>query len=338
MKVNKKELQNKKASLLGKEIENALGFKIDIDTLTSIKTKVTGQKFYEVQPSEYMPVVVGEHAFNENILTYKDFSLSNDFESGILNGSTNRSQLESADAAIEGIQVPIKDWAKKIAYNIMELQKASQSGNWSLIESKERARFKNWQLGIQQVAFLGTISNPNVLGLLTQSDVTINSTTITKFIKDMTPAEFQAFLAQILDDYYANANNTVLPDTFVIPTADYLGLGTAVDETFNMKSRLQRIKESFAEITMNPNFKVMPLAYAQKERNSAILNPGTGFNRYTLYRSSDEESLRMDVPVDYTTTIADTFDGFHYNSVAYGQFSGCKSYRPQEMIYFDHAL
>ena len=320
-----------------KEIENALGFKIDIDTLTGIKDKVTSQKFYEVKPSDYMPVVVGQHAYSESILTYKDYSLSQDFEEGMIDGNSNYSKLSSTDTAIEGVTVAIKDWAKKHTFNVLELRKAAVSGNWSLIEAKEKSRFKNWQLGIQKVAFLGLTTDTSVKGLLTQADVTANTSVITKNISDMSAAEFQAFLKAVLGAYHTNANNTVLPDTFVIPTDDYLGLGTAVDETYNMKSRLERLKESFAEITMNPNFKILPLAYSQLERNSDFLGSGSGLNRYVLYRSADEETLRMDVPVDYTPTIQDTFDGFSYQSVAYAQFTGCKAYRPNEMIYFDHS-
>jgi len=50
---------------------NSLGFKIDIDTLTGIKQKITSQIFYEIRPSDYLPVVVGENAFSEDLLTYK---------------------------------------------------------------------------------------------------------------------------------------------------------------------------------------------------------------------------------------------------------------------------
>jgi len=327
----------KRLKAKNEEIQNALGFKIDIDTLTAIKEKITTQKFYEVKPSDYMPVVVGKHAFSESILTYKDYSLGGDFEEGILDGNSNYSKLAATDTAIDGVTVPIKDWAKKHTFNILELKKASTSGNWSLIEAKEKSRFKNWQLGIQKVSFLGLLSNTGIKGMLTQADVTANTAVITKNISDMTATEFQAFLKAVLAAYYTNSDNTVLPDSFVIPTDDYLGLGTAVDETFNMKSRLQRLKESFAEITQNPNFMIKPLAYAQKERNSDFLGAGSGLNRYTLYRSQDEESLRMDIPIDYTPTIQDTFDGFSYQSVAYGQFTGSKAYRPKEMIYFDHS-
>jgi len=319
------------------QIENALGAKIDIDTLTGIKAKVTKQVFYEVRPSEYLPIVVGENAFAEDLLTYKEYSIGNDFESGIISGGSNQTRTEKADAAIEGIKVPIVDWRKMVEYNLMELGKASRAGNWSLVEAKERSRYKNWQLGIQQVAFLGLSSKTDVDGLLTQSDVAANTATIPTFMKLMSTSQFKTVIDNILSDYFANSGSTVMPTHFVIPMSDWLGLGTPTSETYWNGSKRSWLIENFKEATGNPNFKVLPLVYSQKAANLEFLGGGTGLNRYAMYRY-DDESLRMDIPIDFTTTITDTINGFDYQSAAYAQFTGAKAYRPKEMIYFDHEV
>jgi hypothetical protein len=318
-------------------LSNALGFKIDIDTLTGIKAKVTSQKFYEVKPSDYVPIIVGEHAFSEDILTYKDYSIGGDFEAGIVQGSTNPSRTEKADAAIEGVTIPVVDWRKAVEYNLIELGKASKSGNWSLVEAKERARFKNWQLGIQKVAFLGLASRLDVDGLLTQSDVNSNTAIIPTFIKTMSTTQLGALVEGILAAYFANSNNTAMPTHFVIPTSDFLGLAAPTSETYWNGTKLAWITAMFQQLTMNPDFKILPLAYAQKAQNSDFLGSGSGLNRYVLYRY-DDESLRMDIPIDYTTTITDTINGFDYQSAAYGEFTGAKAYRPLEALYFDHSV
>ncbi len=305
------------------------GFQIDITTLTDVKTKVTEQKFYTVKPSDYMPVTVGENAFSSDLLTYKTFSLGSDFESGIIESGSNNSKVERADTRIEGVRVPTKYWSNEINYNLIELAEASKSGNWSLIEAKERARVTNWQLGIQKVAFLGMSSNSNVKGLLNQTGVNSNTTVITQKISAMNETAFQALLSGILGAYFANSNSTVLPDTFVIPTDDYLGLVVSVSENFGLKSKLTRLLEAFQQATQNPNFEIKSLAYAQKAQS------GLGVDRYILYRRADDTSLRMDIPIDYTTTITDTINGFDYSSRAYGQFTGLQTYRDAEMLYFD---
>ena len=326
---DKQKLIENAVERLTKEIQNQTGFQIDIDTLTGIKSRVTEQKFYEVTPSEYLPVEVGESPWAEDRLTYKSFSPADDFETGIIETGTNNGRLARVDTQLEGIRVPRKAWGKTINYNIPELAQAQLAGNWSLVEQKEMSRVKNWQLGIQKIAFLGSATDTRIKGLLNQDDVTNNLVVITKKINEMTPAEFQAFLGTILSVYWDNSNSTVLPDTFIIPTDDYLGLVNSADETYPLKSRLERLQESFAAATGNPNFNILPLAYAQSSRNSL------GVERYVLYRQ-DPESLTMEIPVDYTTTIQDTINGFTYESVGYGQFSGVKAFRPAEMLYFSY--
>ena len=332
-------LENAKTRLKSdvKQIENATGFKIDIDTLTGIKAEVTKAKFYEVRPSEFMPVVVGENAWASSILTYRSQSIGSGFEAGLMDTGSNAGKGSSSDVQVDGIEVPAKYWRRDVSYNLAELNKASKSGNWSLIEAKEESRFRAWQLGIQQVAFLGLKSDNKVEGLLTQSDVAINTALITVNISDMTATQFQAFVAGSLGAYSANCNSTAMPDTLAMPQDDYLGLGSAVDEGFGMKSRLERLQEAFRLVTRNPSFEILPLAYAMAEHNADFLNSGSGFNRYVLYKRDDRQSLRMDIPVDYVSTIADTINGFDYQSVGYGGFTGAKAYRPKEVLYFDHS-
>ncbi len=319
------------------QIENALGAKIDIDTLTGIKAKVTTQKFYEVRPSEYVPIVVGENAFAEDLLTYKEYSTGSDFESGIITGGTNPSRTEKSDTAVEGVKVPVVDWRKAVEYTLLELGKATRSNNWSLVEAKERSRFKNWQLGIQKVAFLGLESRQDVDGLLTQSDVNSNTTTVPTFIKLMTTAQLKTLVENVLSDYFTNSDSTAMPTHFVIPTSDFLGLGSPTTETYWNGTKLAWLEMVFKGATGNPNFKILPLAYAQKTLNADFLGAGSGLNRYSLYRY-DDESLRMDIPIDFTTTITDTINGFDYQSAAYAQFTGAKAYRSKEMLYFDHSV
>ena len=65
MNFKKEQLIENAVVRLSKEIQNAAGFQIDIDTLTGIKARVTEQKLPAYAPSDYMPVVVGENAWME---------------------------------------------------------------------------------------------------------------------------------------------------------------------------------------------------------------------------------------------------------------------------------
>lgn len=316
----------------GAEMRNALGAEVDITTLTTITKRVVEQKFFTIAPALYMPIRVGEGAWSSELLTYRSYSLSGDFETGIINTGSNNSRLAEAGTGVDAISVPTVNWGKQISYSLFDIMQAQKSGNWDLVTALEKSRKQNWDLGIQKIAFVGAESNSNVKGLLTQSDVTANTALITKYISDMNEAEFQALLVGLMEAYRANAQRTAWPTHFIIPEADYNGLAVSVSEDFPLKSKLARLEESFKLITKNPNFQILPCAYADQSQNAAV--SGLNKNRYTLL-NYDEDSIRMDIPVDYTNTMQNTINGFQFQNVGYGQFTGAKAYRSREMLYLD---
>lgn len=308
---------------------NDLGFQIDVTTLTTIMKKITEQKFFEIAPADYMPVRVGEGAFSADLTTYRSFALGGDFENGLINNGQSNAKLASADAGVDSLTVKVNNWAKTIGWTLFELEQAAKSGNWDLVTAKERARKKNWDLGIQKVAFLGIDGNSAVNGLYTQAGVTVNTTVITKSISSMTGTELKAFVTAVLDAYRENCERTAWPTHFVIPESDYLGLAGPSDANFHIKSVLDVLLETFRTMTKNANFQILPCAYGDQAYNSL------GKQRYALY-NSEEESLRMDIPVDYTSTLANSVDNFSFQNVGFGQFTGVLAYRPLEMMYFDY--
>ena len=313
------------------ELKNSLGFELPITTLTAISKRVVEQKFFTLAPADYMPVRVSENAWSSNIVTYRDFAVADDFEKGIINLAGNNTKLAGASAAIDSLSIAVTNWAKEISWSIPELRMAAQSGNWDVVTSKEKSRKRNWDLGIQKIAFLGSANNTSILGLLNQSTVNSNLSVITKKINTMSDAEFQTFVAAILESYRANCNRTVMPTHFIIPEGDYNGLTTPVNTSSSFGiSKLEYLEKAFKTATQNSNFKIMPCAYADETNNSLTLN------RYTLL-NYDEDSLRMDIPVDYTNTQQNSINGFQFQNVGYGQFTGALAYRPLEMLYFDYA-
>lgn len=211
-----------------------------------------------------------------------------------------------------------------------------KSGNWDLVTAKERARKKNWDLGIQKIAFLGANngSNSQCVGLLNQSGITTNTSVITKPISTMSTAELKTFTAQIVEVYRTNVQRTAWPTHFIIPESDYNGLASQASPQFPIKSTLQLLEETFQTICRNKNFKILPLAYADGPYGLyQSLSPSSQLQVYTLL-NYDEESIRMDIPVDYTNTLANSLDNFMFQNVGYGQFTGVLAYRPLELMYF----
>ncbi len=314
------------------ELKNALGFEIDITTLTSISKRIVEQKFFEFSIADYLPIRVGEGAWSSEILTYRSFALGGDFATGVVNTGANDSRLASASAGVDAVRTPIKNWAMEINYSFMDLQQSAKAGNWDIVTAQETARKKIWDLGIQRTAFLGLDGNANIKGLLTQTDVNSNTSIITKKISAMTATEFSAFVQAIVGAYRVNCNYTAMPSVFIIPESDFTGLAAPFSETYPMNTKFDYLLQVFKMITGKQNFQILKLAYADQANNATV--SGLNKNRYTLM-NMDEDTLRMDIPVDYTNTLQNTINGFHFQNVGYGQFSSVQAYRPQEILYFD---
>lgn len=310
------------------QIKNQLGFDIDITTLTTVVKKVSLQKFFTLPPADYLPIRVGEGAWSDILQTYVSFELADSFEKGIVSQAVPESRLATADAGVESVPVQVNIWAKEISWNIVQLNQASKSGNWDLVTAKEKSRKRNWDLGIQKIAFLGSSTNANIQGLLNQTGVTNNTTTITAPLSTLSTTNLKTFLTTVLKDYRVNCNHTAWPTHFVIPESDYLGLAAPASDTFPIKATLELLLETFRVMTGNPDFQVLSCAYGDNSVG------GLGVQRYALYNGTEEETLRMDIPVDYTNTLASTVNGFSYHNVGFGQFTGAKAYRQPELLYY----
>lgn len=318
--------------------ETSLGYQIAIDTLTFIKKQITEQKFYEVAPADYIPIAVGDGAFAQAILTNLTVSSARDFETGIIDQGVANDRLESADAAISSKTAVVANWAKAVQYSVFEIEQALMSNNWDMIESKHRARKKNWDLGIQKVAFLGILSDQtNFPGLLTQSQTNVNSdiVTIQESISSMSAAQFSTFVSLVVASYQANCNYTAMPTHFVIPQSDWLGLASPVSSQYPFNSKLEFLKKAFDEIVPG-GIKILPTIYGMPNYNQAVVNTGVGISRYAMYRY-DPESLRMDIPVDYTVTQPNSLNNFNFQDAGYGQFTSPIVLRNLELEYFDYA-
>ena len=100
-----------------------------------------------------------------------------------------------------------------------------------------------------------------------------------------------------------------------------------------MQSKMNFLQAAFQQQTSNPGFKVIHSAYNNKDFSQNPLN----VNRYVLYRNSNQ-TLEMNILIDYTTTTFGTVNNFDFTNVAYGQFSGIIAKRPQEILYLDHSV
>jgi hypothetical protein len=309
----------------------SLGYDYAIRTTTWLRTKSIQQKFYEIAPADFVTVEVGTGAWLEQITTNLEYNAAGDFENGIVNIAAGKSDMPMVDVGISPKTYPIVTWNKGYMYSVPELEKALASNNWDVVKAKTDALKKNWDLGIQRNAFLGSKSGmTDVEGLLTLSAVTSDTSTLTKKISDLSVDEFATFVSVVMGLFWSNSNSTALPDTFLIPMDDLLGMTGPASPAFPMNSRLEWLTRSFAEATGNKNFKIAGTAYNMKA------NHPSSVNRYMLYKN-DAEVVKMDIPVNFNLNSPNTADNYQWKGVAYGQYTGVQCFRPREVYYMDWA-
>lgn len=312
-------------------IKNEAGVDVDTTTLTKILKRTVGPKYFTIKPSDFVPVRVGEGGWANKLKQFTVTENGGSFAEGITNLGRDNSEKPSADVGIDSFDRSVFGWAKQINWNIFELKEAMEAGQWDLITARANSRKRNWDLGIQKVAFLGLeAAKGECRGLYNQKGVKKDTTLITKKISEMTATEFNTMVASILDIYRKNSNYTAQPTHFVIPEDDFNGLVSATSADFPLKTKLEYLKAALKEATGNPNFEVRGNAYGIKANNAKVIN----VDRYALY-NYDEDSIRMDIPVDFNVTLANTVQGFDFQNVGYGRFTGVDGARKQEMIYFD---
>lgn len=322
--------------ILNEKFQNLLGYEVSITTLTQIVKKVSEQKLYKIAFADYLPVKVGEGTFMSNLTQFRSFDAADVFESGYINTGGDATRQSMGDAAIDALNLKINNWAKGNSWSIFDLEEAAKSGNWDLVAMKEKSRKRNWDLGLQRIAFLGAKgqngSNGSCLGLFNQPTGQFDTTLITANLSSLSATQLSTFQQNAVQKYRANCNYTAYPTHFIIPESDYNGLAAQASSTYPMKTILELLLDGFKIITMNPNFKILPCAYADVANAGGALNSNAASKQYT-FLNYDEESLVMHVPLQYTNTLANSINNFDFQNTAYGQHTGVLALRPAEIYY-----
>lgn len=321
--------------LEAQEFMNSLGSEQTTTTLTQILPKIIEQKFYTIKLSDYFSIAVGQgNPFSEELFNWKTGIVGDDFESGLINTVNANSNRYSDDIQVEPYRTSTFTWMKDVNWNIIQEKVFSQgTQNLSYVQAKYRARKKQYDLGIQRVGIVGLKSNQAAApGLLTQSNVSIDTNLITKPISSMSTTELDALVSKMIGEFADQADYTAVPNTLVMPSKDFYGMTSATTSQFPMKSKMKYLKDAFSE-AVGQEFKILPLAWADKKRNETIA--GLNKNRYVLY-NNDPDTLEMQIPLDFTLTTPGTADNMNYTSVAYSRFTGVRVFRPNEMQYFDY--
>lgn len=311
---------------------NLQGYKQAIDTLTGIDKRVIEQKFYDVNIPDYIDVEEGNNAWAEQIFTYQSFEDAGDGMEGFQVESSNESRMPAVDVGYDGKVDIRRMWNKKVSYKLIDLKQIEQilrSGerNFSIIEDKLVARKRNFDQMLQKVAFLGNSVFKDITGLLNNQNVTIDATTFTTSMGELSDTTFKKIVGTITKEFTRQANYTAQPNILLLPYSVWNSLTQFNSVQFPMMSLLELLEKNLKDSTGNENFKILWSPYCEAEMN------GTGKDIYVLYRK-DPDVMVLDIPVPYNTTAFNTIDNYTFYNVGYGQVGGVRVFRPQEIIYF----
>lgn len=324
---------------VGDSDPSTFGYEYVVKTTSYLRTQVVKQKFYEVAPADFMSVIVGEGAYLNQIVQKIEYTAGGNFETGCINIGANSAQVPIAQIALNNKTYPIVPWNYGYDYTTYELENALAANNWDIVEGKTKAVKKIWDLGIQKIAFLGSKTLQGVYGIYNLPDPTVDTTTLTKSLSSMNPAEFQTFVGSMLGLFYANANSAMLPDTLIIPALDMLGLTNSPSPLAPFNSKLDYMQRAFeaAIVAMGGSgkFIIRATSYGDQARNAGVWATN-GTNRYILYKN-DPEVVRLDIPQDFMLMSPGTIDQLKWKGGAQGQFTGVQNYIPRGVYYFDWA-
>lgn len=309
----------------------AFGLEKTITTLTQIVAGVQRQKFYTVaEPlTTYVPIEMGTGAYSRQLFQYAVAQVGDSFESGIVQPGNGINKDANLDIAIDGVTIKNNFWRMKyeVTKEILEMGRVNDV-TFSYIEEQERARLKTSQLGIQKIEFLGTDDGLNY-GLLNQPEVTINTSLLPVSLSTMTVEQLTNFAKTAIATFFANSNSTVFPNTWLMPTADYMALGVPINPEFPIGTIREFLEKAFTQAGAPADFKILHTVY----NNTA----GTGSRgRHVLY-NRDADVLTMYIPKPYTPYPLYPSGALDMLSVAEMQFTGVWVKRPKELLYMDAA-
>ena len=301
-----------------------------ITTLTQIVTGVQRQKFYTVDGAltDYVPMEMGTGAYGQGLYQYTVAQVGDNFEAGIVQPGNGINKDANLDIVIDSITIKNNYWRMKyqVTKELVEMARAN-AFNFSYIEEQETARLKTYQLGIQKVAFLGTDDGLNK-GLLNLDNVTVNTSLLPASFGNMTVEQLNNFASTAAAIFWANSNNTVFPNTLLIPTQDLGGLATFISSTYPVgETRKEFLERAFKAAGAPQDFKILHTAY----NNTAS---STGGKRYVLY-NRDSEVLKMYLPKPYTPYPLYPTGSLDMVSDSEAQFTGVWLKRAKEIMYLD---
>ena len=303
-----------------------------VDTVTEIVAGVVEAKYYELAGQSLTDFVnidaSGRGAYAGEIFQFTAAYVGAPFKQCIINpASTGVHNDATADIAVDGISQRNNFYRQKYSISQEGLKMAAVNRvSFDLIEQKEKARKKTWDLGLQETLFNG-LGDGRTFGLLNQTGLTVDTSLLPVAPQNMTVAQIKAFAATALAAAFANSNQTIMPNRWCMPTSTYMALGVPYGDTFGMPTLKEVLERAFKEAGAPADFKIVHSIYNE----TAGAN---GKGRHVFY-NTDADNIIMHTPKVYTPHPLYASGALDMISDAEGQFTGVWVKRPGSVLYAD---
>jgi hypothetical protein len=131
-------------------------------------------------------------------------------------------KVELTDISKTAVYLPLLVSENGFSYDIDEIA-AAQEGGTSLDSEKAAAVLEAYEEMINKVAFVGQ-SDLGLKGLANNANVGI-ATDMGAAFSAATSEQRVTFFAGLCSDVYTNSNNTIEPNTLVIPSSEFVAMG-----------------------------------------------------------------------------------------------------------------
>jgi len=322
------------------------GYLQAVDTLTHVISGVIQQQNYNVKNLTDFVNFDFSGTLMDTLVRGRTRSHSNSRGEGFLNGSAGFAKAPNVTTSRDMYSIKNYYWLKTIMWTKHQLEQAAAGlVPFDTLAEDVAAIKKSWDLEIQNIIFAGLkLGEIDIAGILNIDGVASNTSLIPngKTISSLSATEMYNFVATVLSAYAANSQINALPDRFVVPLADYLGWGNVFVANnggtggVNVnRSILEYLTDNFKTMTQNPDFKILPVKYAEAATMKEFV--GEKVNRYALYQKEDE-ALKFHIPMQFRNSAIVQSGGSGFTMDCDGEVAGISCGRPENVFYIDSGV
>lgn len=301
------------------------GFEQQITTTTQMLDSVLHTDWYELDGqrlSTFTPIEEGFGAFSTEVMQYATKATGTDFKSCLINPTAGALNQDG----YTDIEIGNEKYPNNFFRDTFTISKEGQEIAFrnmipfDIYEEKETARYKKWQLGIQDAWFLG-LDDGRSYGLLNQPDAIVDTSFMSKNLSAMTDDEFSAWVAQLRSRYNNTTNGTRNFNRLMLPQSEYFSL----DRTFGTFGITRR--QVLEEVVKANKGEIVYTIYNE--------TAGTdGGARYAVY-TYDPSYIEGFIPLPYTPYPLYPVSSVDMISNCMGQFATPQLKRKNTLIYWD---